>query len=240
MFLYPIEKQVEICRSNNVGCLLSLNVYNIDMIDIEKLRDSISTMPRALHAPPHDMYLGSIDPRVRSVVQFRINQTLRIANALHASHIVLHMNYVEEFHKYHLAEWIENARELLSKIETNVEIHIENSVERSNEIFVKFFREVGLENVKFCLDIGHVIAYSRDSIDKWINSLANWIAEIHLHETEKGSDQHKPLGTGYIDWDYIFVLLEENGVDIKKTILTLEPRTEEDLKKSLEFLKNIL
>jgi sugar phosphate isomerase/epimerase len=49
---------------------------------------------------------------------------------------------------------------------------------------------VNRKNFGICLDIGHVIAYSKFSLEDWISNLGNRIKYIHLHWNNGTSDDH--------------------------------------------------
>lgn len=241
MFLYSLDKQLEICSRYNLKCLLSLNTKIFGGIDLEDLKGLVDKhkISVAIHAPVQDMYLGSVDIYIRLATKRRLIESVRIAKMVDADFMVIHMNYYELMHRYYKNEWIQNAVETLEELlGYGVEIHIENSIETHYDIFLEVFRELEYKkNIGFCLDIGHIIAFSEDTVDEWVASLAGWIREIHLHETIRGKDLHKPMGYGSVEWDKIFSLLSSYGVKLREVPMVIEPISEEDLAKSINFLQ---
>ena len=245
MFLYPLREQVRICVERKINCLVSLTasiLMNLGEEEMGILRSARNNIVIAYHAPPHDMFPGSIDPHIRFVAKQRLSETLNLARKTGAAFIVAHINYLEKMHKYHMKSWIENCFELFDNLlhEYKIPIHLENAYERSPEIFHKILREVDNELLRFTLDVGHIIAYSKVSLRDWILTLSNYIDEIHMHETKAGADEHLPVGSGLVDWDEIIALLEDSGVDIRRIYITVEPRNINDLDRSIQYIKENL
>jgi len=245
MFLYPLDKQIAICVDRKINCLISLTattLLDLKQSDVELINDAGRKIQIAYHAPPHDMFPGSVDPYVRKVAKLRLSETLDLASKTHATHIVAHINYIEDMHKYHVRSWIENSLELFEELIRlyRVPIHIENGYEQTPEIFYRMLKEAKNDLLGFALDIGHVLAYSKEPLEIWISRLSDYIREIHIHETRPGVDEHLAVGSGLVDWDQILAMLENNGVSINRICITIEPRNENDLDRSIRYLRDTL
>ena len=244
LFRYPIRKQVEICIRNNVGCLLTLRTSTLTSLDqehIDFLLEASKKIPIAIHGPFHDMFPGSIDPYIREATIRRFSEAIEIAKKIGAKFLTIHLNYIETLHGRYLEEWVTNSADTFRRLtEFGIPIHIENTREKDPYIFHRILTEVGNPLVRMCLDIGHIVAYSDRSIKEWIRTLSGYISELHLHECRPGRDSHDVLGCGYIDWELVFGALRQNRVDISTVFLTLEPKDEDDLKRDILFLEEIL
>ena len=60
-----------------------------------------------------------------------------------------------------------------------------------------------------------------------MEALNPYIIELHLHDNNKTSDQHLPIGEGTFDFDKFFRLLEN-----KDCIYTLEAHNADDVKRA--------
>ncbi len=244
MFLYPIDQQLKICTKYKIGCLLTLNTptllsLNNDIIDL--IKETQRKIPIAIHGPFHDLCPGSIDPYIRDATLRRYLEIIEIAKELRATFVTLHLNYVDSIHRHFQDLWIKNAIEIFSDLmRFGIPIHVENTREPSPDVFSSILYGVNNPRFSMCLDLGHIVAYSTNKIDRWIILLAKFIKEIHLHECVKGGDIHEFLGAGLMDWPSIFQLLRRAGIDIEKVYLTLEPKTQQDLEKSLKYLEENL
>ena len=135
-------------------------------------------------------------------------------------------------------KWIRNAITLFSEINNSLKkrfkIHLENSFENDPEIFLEILKGIKSDNFRICLDIGHINVYSIQPIEYWIDKLAPYIEEVHLHNNDGKADHHWTLDVGNIDIENILHELENK---VGKFVLTLEPRNREDLEKNLKWLE---
>lgn len=61
-------------------------------------------------------------------------------------------------------------------------------------------------NVKFIFDFGHANV-SEYEIEEYINKLKGYLMHLHISDNDRSTDQHKPIGTGNIDYKNIFKLI---------------------------------
>jgi sugar phosphate isomerase/epimerase len=85
----------------------------------------------------------------------------------------------------------------------------------------------------FCLDVGHQHSFSRATLDKWLHATWPYLKEVHLHDNDGSFDDHFPVGSGTIDFDYLFRFMGEKNIS---PILTMEPHTIEHLYETLAGL----
>jgi len=68
------------------------------------------------------------------------------------------------------------------------------------------------------LDIGHCNLFGRDPAGM-VRAFADRLHHVHVHDNDRRSDLHLPVGTGTIDWPDVFAALREAGYE---RTLTLE------------------
>lgn len=195
-----------------------------------------------LHAPFNDMSPGSPDPAVRAVTRKRFEQTLQLIPLFKPKTVVCHANYDRKRHSYFRDSWIENSLKMWSWFSACVNdegsrLMLENVYEHSPDDIRIFFERLETQRVGFCLDTGHQAAFSRTSLSEWVDSLAPYLAQLHLHDNFCEDDDHMGLGQGKIDFTTFFEHIKE----IKKEppIITLEPHKEEYFRPSIEFLERV-
>ena len=64
---------------------------------------------------------------------------------------------------------------------------------------IALVEEVNLENVGFCLDVGHANVDGVD-IPAAIQRMGKKLYEVHLHDNNGKKDQHLPIGFGTVNW----------------------------------------
>lgn len=64
---------------------------------------------------------------------------------------------------------------------------------------IALVEEVNLENVGFCLDVGHANVDGVD-IPATIQRMGKKLYEVHLHDNNGKKDQHLPIGFGTVNW----------------------------------------
>ena len=92
-----------------------------------------------------------------------------------------------------------------------------------------------IENTNFstCIDIGHINAYSKVDIEKWIEVLSPKLSHIHLHNNYKDKDSHSGINKGNINIIEILHKLKHVKNDLT---ISLEIVDINDLKESLDIL----
>lgn len=242
LFPYSVERQLSLCANRRLNCLIGLTVNRLIELNPDTIRlisDYGKRIHLAVHAPPHDLLLGSEDPLVRQATKTRLLETLKLASDIRGTYVVIHANYIEDMHKYIKEAWIDNSIKVLEELlQFGIKIHLENGYERNPEFFYKILKTLQSDLLGFTLDVGHVIAYSNTPLDTWISRLSSYIREIHIHETHPGRDEHLAVGTGLVDWELVFLELENNGVNLNELYVTIEPRDEEALDKSIRYLRD--
>lgn len=205
--------------------------------DIYDLKHKLEHEPElSFHAPFMDLCPGAVDSGVREITIRRFNQVLDIAEVLNPVGIVLHSGY--EKWKYDLKPqlWLDKSletwRPLNARAESmGVKLAIENIFEDEPSNLVMLMEAMGSDNFGICFDTGHCNLFSSIPVPEWLKCLKDYIVELHLHDNDGSSDQHKPIGDGIFDFDWFFKEVKDISC-----VHTIEAHTPEDVLKGMERL----
>ncbi len=205
---------------------------------ISGLRSSLVHSPSiTVHAPFMDLSPGGVDRKVREVTRQRFAQAFDAAEALGARAVVFHSGYEKWKYAHRVDIWLEGSLglwpEFIERASSGgMKIAVENIFEDEPGNLRLLMDELGSPHMGICFDTGHFNLFSRAPLSVWIESIGSHIVELHLHDNDGGSDEHKAVGDGNFDFEGLFKALK--GRDI---IHTIEAHNREDLVKSLERLK---
>jgi len=236
-FLFSIEEQIKIAKEFKLGLELSL------LREPENLKKNFEKIAKMLvdariristHLPTREVLLGAFNKSIRTISLERTLKWLRIAKRLKAQWAVLHLNFIDSFYQHVEGKWLEYLMKSLREIlREKIPIYLENSEEKGPFIFRRVLEKLS-DKVFMCFDIGHAFGYSNTSILRWIDELSPWIKEVHIHETEKGKDLHKPLGSGFMEIEKILRYIDEFVGDY---VITLEPVDLKQLENDIKWLR---
>jgi len=238
-FLFSIEEQIKIAKEFKLGLEISFlrEPKNLEVRKelkniVEMLKDT--RIKISAHLPSREVLLGAFNEDVRALSLRRTLKWLKVAKQLEAQWAVLHLNFIDSFYHHVEDRWLyyfmESMREVLHE---KMPVYLENSEEKTPLIFRKVLEKID-NRVFVCFDIGHAFGYSNVSLLKWVDELSPWIREIHIHETEKGKDLHKPLGSGFIEIEKILRYIDELVEDY---VITLEPVNLKQLENDIKWLR---
>ena len=224
---------------------LNLEIYfagdALDMItsaDLRNVHKELNYMPSlSFHAPFMDLSPGAVDSLVRKATLQRLYQMLDIAEILEPKAIVFHSGYEKWRYALKVDWWLEKS--LLTWQPVNeraeslgVKIAIENIFEDDPSNLRMLMEEMNSMNFGICFDTGHCNLFSKVRLEDWMEALNPYIIELHLHDNDKTSDQHLPVGDGTFDFGKFFHLLKN-----KDCIHTIEAHSPE---KVIRSMANIL
>lgn len=198
-------------------------------------------MPRycTSHGAFFDITIFSDDIAIYNASDYRVEQSLQIAQKLGAKGVVFHTNYITNF----LADtyrdgWVKRNIEYWTKKADqykNINIYIENMFDDTPELISRLGEGMtGVQNFGICFDYAHAQVFGNsEEIGTWVKALAPYVKHIHINDNDLKKDLHLAVGDGCIDWqefkcyyeEYFYdatVLMEVNGID--------------KIKRSLEFL----
>jgi len=215
----------------------------LDRLDFSQLGDSADRLREqglstTLHAPFSDFNPGSNKRRIRKRSLQIANQSLQLAEKLHARRVVFHpgLEYGADSRKLQL--WLDNSLnfwpELLAKAaEIHCVICLENIFEGSPEIFIELLEAMNSPQMGHVFDIGHWNIFSTRKLVDWLNLTAPYLKHLHLHDNHGERDEHLAIGQGYVPFSTLFEWLKSRE---HPPTMTLENHNLPDVEKSLKVL----
>lgn len=181
----------EFCTARNLDCPAVYSQAQAKSSGISRLW---------FHAPFAELSPAAIDPMVRAVTRRRYHQSIRAARQLGVTRLVIHTGFVPMvyFPQWFIQQSVLFWRRFLQHTDS-ILIALENVMEPDPTVQLEIVRQVDDPRLRLCLDIGHANSQvSQTPLAQWIDTLAPWIAHVHLHNNDGGWDLHNPLGQGSI------------------------------------------
>lgn len=150
----------------------------------------------SLHGSSFDLNPGSTDKKILEVTKYRYLESINIAKEIGAKYVIFHSQLnplisVKRIRRLKLDNQIKFWTELLEEIkDIDITILIENEYDDDYEELLYILKEVDSDKVKMCLDTGHVLAYSKVGLRKWILEMKDYIGYVHLHFNDTTCDSH--------------------------------------------------
>jgi sugar phosphate isomerase/epimerase len=134
--------------------------------------------------------------------------------------------------------WLENSIKtfqsfLPSLYNVSCPICIENVYESEPAILQRLIDGINSPMIGFCFDTGHYNIFSRSSLEVWIETMAPYLKQLHIHDNWGKNDQHLPPGEGSFPFKNLGSLLSKKGIT---PIITLETHSMENYKRALQGL----
>jgi sugar phosphate isomerase/epimerase len=241
------DKILELAKHSGFG--LELLFHRADIAsqlskqDLITIRDSLTmtTNRISLHAPIHNLDLGSQDEVINSYSFAAYNRIIEIAGFLNADKVVVHTGFNPNigpiWKDYWLHKFLEQLEALLIVArQHNVILLLENTWEQDWELFELVFKQLNVESLAMVFDTAHAELFSKHKPVEWLQHFKDKILHIHLVDTEGIYDNHGALGQGILDWKTIF-----HYIDLLPTRPTLVLEMDlKDIKLSLDFLNRKL
>ena len=211
--------------------------------DIDKINHAFSAkaLRKRIHAPFVDLNPGSADKLIRKVSSERLLSSLELCKKLKSSGLIFHTHYEPIFYHKHFNEWINNAKDTWSLIEKRanaygVTVCIENSLDDEPKAVLEMLKQH--PSFKACFDVAHYNVFCEKG---WQHALKLYpvgsIKEIHLSDNNGVEDNHFALGEGSIDIVSFLKCIESRN---ENPIITIEPHSEEDLIKNIDFINKYI
>ena len=193
----------------------------------------------SIHAPFMDLSPGAVDSKVRDATLNRFFHVLDIAEILQPKAIVFHSGYEKWKYALNIDLWLEKSlltwRPLNAKAAAmGVKIAIENIFEDEPANLRMLMEKMNSDNFGICFDTGHFNLFSKVPLENWLSALKPYIMELHLHDNDKTSDQHLPIGDGIFDFKSFFELIRD-----KNCIYTLEAHSQQSVLRSMTSLQTL-
>jgi len=191
------------------------------------------------HAPFMDLRPGAVDPVIRQASLDRLRQVFDLVPVFHPLAVVCHPSFDNRYYVSTEELWLKNSIEtwetLLAMAEqAGTTIALENVYEKQPRLLHRLLSACASPRLQFCFDTGHFNVFSRATLEEWINTMAPYLYELHLHDNGGAADEHLAVGGGSFPFFRLFGMLREKRL---QPILTLEAHSEKTLWQSLENLK---
>ncbi len=198
-----------------------------DFLEVQKALHGAG-LDCTVHAPFTDIACGAVDAWVRGVALDRLKQAVDLAALFGAKSLVFHTGWERKIYADSKDLWLGFALETISLLTehakaSGVNIALENVFELDTYLHKKIFEAIPQDALGFCLDAGHVYAFSKTPLKTWIDDLGARIRHLHLHDNRGGKDEHLVPGMGIVDFPLLFKWLSEHNM---RPVLTLEAHDE--------------
>lgn len=231
---------------NRINPEIAIDAETLDRFtasDLKQIADKLlgCGLRITLHAPFTDLSPGAIDADVLAVTRRRFDRTAALVPIFRAAAVVCHAGYDWKHSGYFRDRWLQVSIETWSRLgrrlqDEGARLMLENVYEQNPEEILPLFEHLAACRAGFCLDTGHQSAFSRASMERWLNVLGPFVDHLHLHDNRGRRDDHLGMGEGSIDFHRLFDYLKQWG---RPATVTLEPHGEGRLWPSLRYLAGI-
>ncbi|WP_028582914.1 sugar phosphate isomerase/epimerase family protein [Desulfogranum mediterraneum] len=192
-----------------------------------------------IHAPFQDLTPGGFDERILDLSREKLRRAFALLPLFRPRSIVCHLGYNHQRHRHNLERWLSVSTETWKGLlplaqAAGVKVMFENTYERDPSIHRALFARLEEFSPGFCLDVGHVLAFSSTPWQQWLAELGPWLGQLHLHDNDGSSDAHGPIGSGCFDFQGLLQRLAQDG---RRLLSTLEQRSVQDTLSSLAALE---
>jgi sugar phosphate isomerase/epimerase len=193
-----------------------------------------------LHAPFFDLAPGALDPEILEASRNKLRKAFQLIPTFKPKSIVCHLNFEANKQGYKKEAWAKVALETWKELayiaaDNNCLLMLENTYESSPEAHEHILSSLQSDNVKFCLDVGHLMTFAKSPWQDWLPRLSPWLGQLHLHDNNGTQDQHLAPGLGNFKFPELFQFLAANKL---RPLITLEPHSEDDLWAAFEYLND--
>lgn len=230
LYLSTIDANAqEIARGHGVGLEIAeyCTAWNMD----EKFRETDSVVRqkltgipnRILHAPFNELFPCAIDKKARALAADRFRQAIAIAKCYGATKVVIHGGYNPRIYYpvWYMEQSILFWKEFL-KDDPGVEIVLENVLEETPDMLLEIVKGVEHPQLRLCLDVGHVNAYSQIPVTEWVEQWAPYLSHFHIHNNDGSWDSHSALMEGSIPMAQLFATIAEKCPNATITLELLQ------------------
>jgi sugar phosphate isomerase/epimerase len=238
-----IGRYIDLVLENGINIEIGFEAEDVESSSAGAVCAAIGRMREkgsriTFHGPFWDLSSGSIDPGIRGVSVSRLGSLFDLVDKTRPEQVVCHTGFDPRHHKGHRRAWIENSLSTWAPFVKRAEIlrtplALENVWEEDPELHLELLEGIKSPWLGFCLDVGHQHSFSRTTLDKWLHATWPYLKEVHLHDNDGSFDTHLPIGSGTIDFDYLFNFLGEKKIS---PVLTMEPHSVEHMSETLAGL----
>lgn len=235
-------------KDNNYSVEFYFSSKDLDEIKPEELANIKENIDRTglnvtIHAPFYDLNIGAIDDKIRDITITRLKEAIEFSSKLDAKIIVIHPGYWPFKTPALREEWMQRAVPEIIKLakiaqERNIKLAFENVFDRTPEDLKALMNAVKEPNVGVCFDTGHYNLFSSLPMREWFEEIGEHILECHIHDNDATADQHKPLGTGTLDF-VPFVDWYKSLEEADRPILTIEHQVKSYIPITSAYLRDM-
>ena len=189
-----------------------------------KVQEEIAGISRRiLHAPFNELFPCAIDKKARALAAYRYRQAIDLAKRYGAAKVVVHGGYNRGLYYpvWYVEESIKFWKEFLAE-DPGMQIVLENVLEEEPGMLLDIVKGVDHPNLRLCLDIGHVNAYSQVPLMQWLESWKDHLSHFHIHNNDGSWDNHNALYDGSIPMQEFLNRAAESCADATFTLELLE------------------
>jgi len=218
-------------------------LYTADRREFDELAAALqgANLACTLHAPFFELSPGALDENIRQAAREKLRRAFALIPVFRPASIVCHLNYEDHLYRLRQEEWLAHSlatwQELLAVAARHcTPVMLENTYELTPTHHRRVLTALNSPYARFCLDVGHVLAFAKNSWQDWLPALEPWLGQLHLHDNAGDADSHLAIGRGRFDFKALFHYLQSKRLS---PLVTLEPHTEDDLWESLAALDNM-
>jgi len=208
---------------------------SLSLDDVRKAGELLNHNPSlSFHAPFMDLSPGAVDSLVREATMKRFNHILDVAEVLKPKAIVCHSGYEKWRYALKPNWWLEMSLLTWQPLnrrasDIGVKLAIENIFEDEPSNLKMLMEQMASDNFGICFDTGHCNLFSTVRLEDWMEALNPYIIELHLHDNDRSSDQHLPVGEGTFNFGKFFLLLKN-----RDCIHTIEAHAPDKVMRSMK------
>ena len=151
-----------------------------------------------VHGPFQDLSLGALDDFILAATRRRLRQAWRWLPVFRPVAVICHLGYEDRHFRWDQENWLNRVaatyRELGARVQTlGIRVMLENVYEQDPEIVREAIQRIALDNVRVCLDVGHLNAFGGGDFKGWLETLGPLIGHLHLHDNLGTLDDHQAV-----------------------------------------------
>jgi len=209
------------------------------LLELKQQRNLMFTV----HAPFTDVNIASLVPEVRQMAMRRLEQSMQYASELRAEAWVVHPGQRGALTTFYPSEeWRLNVQAIaglatLAK-EIGVQMCLENmpkgfsALMNDHESFNRIYDELGWDEFKIVLDVGH--ANTAGEVSTFLDGFSDNIIHVHAHDNQGKFDSHDEIGKGTVNWPIVAQKIK------KSSCRTVVVESTKGVEASLERLQQLL
>lgn len=237
------EKYLRLVLEKHINPEIGISGDVMDTRSREEFSRTASLLRReglviTMHGPFFDLAPGGMDKKILRASRERLKQAFDLIPVFEPRAIVCHTGFDRKRYPDARDVWLETAIETWTPLVRGLEgtetvLTLENVYEKTPAMLLKLLEGLNTARAGFCFDAGHMNAFSDTDMDGWLNAMAPFLKQLHLHDNDGSKDEHLAVGAGNIPFDRLFAFLEKNRLS---PIVTLEAHEEHAVWDSLEAL----